>query len=339
MQIALYPFELKFRYTFTISRKSKDVQPLLVVKLSQDGHSGLGETADNSYYNMTVPRLMEAINAHRSVIAAYQLDTPEAFWEKMQPLFADNMFALCALDLAAHDLYAKKQGKKLYELWGLDISHNPLTDYTIGIDSVGNMVNKLKEFPWPIYKIKLGTPDDIAIIRELRRHTDAIFRVDANCAWGVDETLRNAAAFRELGVEFIEQPMPAADWEGMKQVYRHSALPLIADESCIVEADVRRCEGHFHGINIKLTKCGGITPARRMIDEAKRLGMKVMTGSMNESTVGTSAVAHLLPYLDYVDMDGPLLLAEDTSDGVKIVDGHIIYADRPGTGAVLYTDR
>ncbi|GAA0543198.1 dipeptide epimerase [Chitinophaga japonensis] len=335
MQLTLYPFELKFRHTFTISRKSKDVQPLLVVELQQDGYSGLGETADNAYYNMTVPRLMEVINAQRSVIEAYRLDTPEAFWEALYPLFTDNMFALCALDLAAHDLYAKQQGKKLYEVWGLDISHNPLTDYTIGIDTIPNMVRKLQEFPWPIYKIKLGTPDDIAIIRELRSHTDATFRVDANCAWGVEETLRNAAAFRGLGVEFIEQPMPAADWEGMKRVYEQAALPIIADESCIVEADVARCHGHFHGINIKLTKCGGITPARRMIAQAKSLGMKVMTGSMNESTVGTSAVAHLLPYLDYVDMDGPLLLAEDTADGVKIKDGRIIYADRPGTGAML----
>ncbi|MVT11650.1 mandelate racemase/muconate lactonizing enzyme family protein [Chitinophaga tropicalis] len=335
MQLTLYPFELKFRHTFTISRKSKDVQPLLVVKLEQDNVSGLGETADNSYYNMTVPRLMEDINAHRTLIEKHTLTTPEAFWDSLYPLFKNNLFALCALDLAAHDLYAKLQGKKLYEVWGLDISHNPLTDYTIGIDTVENMVSKLKEFPWPIYKIKLGTRDDIAIIQELRRHTTAIFRVDANCAWGVEETLRNATAFKPLGVEFIEQPMPAADVEGMKQVYAQSALPLIADESCITEEDVAKCHGLFHGINIKLTKCGGITPARRMIDHAKKLGMKVMTGSMNESTVGTSAVAHLLPYLDYVDMDGPLLLAEDTSDGVKIVDGRIIYANRPGTGAVL----
>jgi L-alanine-DL-glutamate epimerase-like enolase superfamily enzyme len=335
MQLTLHPFELKFKHTFTISRKSKDVQPLLVVGLEQHGISGLGETADNSYYNMTVPRLMEDINLHRAVIENHTLTTPEAFWEKLYPLFKNNLFALCALDLAAHDLYAKSLNKKLYEVWDLDISHNPLTDYTIGIDTVENMVSKLKEFPWPIYKIKLGTKDDIAIIKELRKHTTSIFRVDANCAWGVDETLRNAAAFAALGVEFIEQPMPAADEEGMKRVYEQSALPLIADESCIIEEDVIKCKGLFHGINIKLTKCGGITPARRMITTAKSLGMKVMTGSMNESTVGTSAVAHLLPYLDYTDMDGPLLLAEDTSDGIKIIDGKIIYADRPGTGAIL----
>ncbi|WP_143310292.1 dipeptide epimerase [Chitinophaga vietnamensis] len=335
MELNLYPFELKFRYTFTISRKSKDVQPLLVAELKQDGYSGLGETADNSYYNMTVPRLMEAINVHRDFIEQYTLATPEAFWQDMFPRLKDNMFALCALDLAAWDLYAKQQGKKLYELWRLDISHNPLTDYTIGIDTIDNMVSKLQAFPWPIYKIKLGTKDDIAIIRELRKHTSAVFRVDANCAWGVEETLRNAIALKELGVEFIEQPMPAADWDGMKRVYEQSALPLMADESCIVEEDVSRCHGYFHGINIKLTKCGGITPALRMISAAKGFGMKVMTGSMNESTVGTSAVAHLLPYLDYVDMDGPLLLAEDTADGIRIENGRIIYADRPGTGAVL----
>jgi L-alanine-DL-glutamate epimerase-like enolase superfamily enzyme len=338
MKLSLYPFELKFRYTFTISRKSKDVQPLLVVKLAQDGYHGLGETADNAYYHMTVPRLMEAIEQHRPFIESYTLTTPEVFWQDMYPLLRDNMFALCALDIAAWDLYAKQQQKKLYEVWNLDISHNPLTDYTIGIDTVDNMVKKLREFPWPVYKIKLGTREDIQIIKALRAHTNAVFRVDANCAWRVDETLSNAIALKELGVEFIEQPMAAADTEGMRRVYEKVVLPVIADESCIVEQDVARCQGLFHGINIKLTKCGGITPALRMITAAKQAGMKVMTGSMNESTVGTSAVAHLLPLLDYVDMDGPLLLAEDTADGIRMENGKIIYADRPGTGAELLSE-
>ncbi|MCW3463826.1 dipeptide epimerase [Chitinophaga nivalis] len=335
MQLTLHPFELKFKHTFRISRKAKDVQPSLVVALSQEGYTGLGETVDNSYYHMTVPDLIAAIEAHRPAIENYTLTQPAIFWQDMYPRFQDNMFALCALDIAAWDLYARQQQKKLYEIWELDISRNPLTDYTIGIDTIENMVIKLKEFPWPIYKIKLGTKEDIDIIRALRQHTDAVFRVDANCAWGVEETLRNAIAMQPLGVEFIEQPMPAEEREGMKRVYEKVALPVIADESCIVEQDVARCHGYFHGINIKLTKCGGITPALRMITEARRLGMKVMTGSMNESTVGTSAAAHLLPLLDYVDMDGPLLLAEDTAEGIRMENGHIIYADRPGTGSVL----
>ncbi|NIG53717.1 dipeptide epimerase [Chitinophaga sp. Cy-1792] len=335
MDLHLYPYELKFRHTFTISRKSKDVQPSLVVELINKGLSGLGETVDNSYYHMTVPMLMDAINEHRAFIEQYHLTTPEKFWEDLYPKFSDNMFALCALDLAAWDLYGKQKGMPLYKLWGLDISRNPMTDYTIGIDTIENMVQKLEEFPWPIYKIKLGTKEDIAIIKALRQHTAAVFRVDANCAWGVEETISNAIALKELGVEFIEQPMAAADREGMKRVYEHSVLPLIADESCILESDVARCHGYFHGINIKLVKCGGITPARRMIAAARALGMKVMTGSMNESTVGTSAVAQLLPYLDYVDMDGPLLLADDTATGITMEHGRVHYADRPGTGALL----
>ncbi|RFS25014.1 dipeptide epimerase [Chitinophaga silvatica] len=335
MKLTLYPFELKFKHTFTISRKSKDVQPLLVVRLAQDGKHGLGETADNAYYNMTVPLLMADIEKHRSFIENYTLSTPEQYWADLYPLLGHNLFALCALDIAAWDLYAKLQQKKLYEVWGLDITHNPMTDYTIGIDTIPNMVQKLKEFPWPIYKIKLGTKEDIEIIKALRAHTDATFRVDANCAWGVEETLRNALELKKLGVEFIEQPMPANDKEGMKIIFEQSALPVIADESCILEADVAACKGLFHGINIKLTKCGGITPALRMIREAKSYGMKVMTGSMNESTVGTSAVAHLLPLLDYVDMDGPLLLASDTSTGITMQEGRIFYADRTGTGAEL----
>ncbi|RAJ05074.1 L-alanine-DL-glutamate epimerase-like enolase superfamily enzyme [Chitinophaga skermanii] len=335
MELHLFPYALKFRHTFTISRKSKDVQPLLVVELKQDGMHGLGETADNSYYHITVPMLMASIEKHRSYIEQYRLQTPAQFWADMYPLLQDDMFALCALDIAAYDLHAKLQGKKLYELWNLDISNNPLTDYTIGIDTIENMVKKLQEFPWPIYKIKLGTKEDIKIIEALRAHTTATFRVDANCAWGVEETIKNAAALKNLGVEFIEQPLAADNWEGMKEVYEKSALPLFADESCIVEADVARCSGYFHGINIKLTKCGGITPALRMIHQAKALGMQVMTGSMNESTVGTSAVAHLLPLLDFVDMDGPLLLAEDTATGIRIVDGKIFYASGNGTGAEL----
>lgn len=335
MKVQLYPFELPFHYPFTISRKSKSVQPLLVVKLMEGDWYGLGETADNSYYNMTVPRLMADIEAVEDYIKGYDLFEPEQFWSDMFPRLGHNMFALCALDIAAWDLYAKKQGKKLYEVWQLNISHNPLTDYTIGIDTVEKMVDKLKAFPWPIYKIKLGTKEDLTIIKALRKHTDAAFRVDANCAWNVEETIQNSREMGKLGVEFIEQPLPAENWDGMKTVFEHAELPVIADESCIKEEDVVLCEGYFHGINIKLTKCGGLTPALRMIARAKQMGMKVMTGSMNESTVGTSAVAHLLPYLDYVDMDGPLLLGQDTADGITFDQGKVIYADRPGTGAIL----
>ena len=341
LKMTLYPYELPFRHPFTISRHSKTVQPVLVVQLEDDTHYGLGETAANSYYQRTLANLISDLEPIRPLLAQMTLDHPEDLWSRLYPHLSHNPFALCAIDQAAWDLYAKKQGRKLYEVWDLDPTHNPPTDYTIGIDTIERMVQKIKAFPWPVYKIKLGTDEDIPIIEALRKVTPAVFRVDANCAWSLAQTIDNARKLRELGVEFIEQPMadPGSDeggWAELKTAFEQSALPLIADESCIVEGDVKKCKGHFHGINIKLTKCGGLTPALRMLKEARALGLRRMVGSMNESTVGSSAAAHLLPLLDYIDMDGPLLLAKDTATGVRFNKGQIIYADRPGTGAELF---
>ncbi len=335
MQLILKPHELKLKHTFTISRESIDVQPSLIVELKEGNLSGFGEATSNPYYKITVPVMMNDLIAIKSIIEETSDLTPEEFWTKMQPHLKHNMFALCALDLAYNDLYARKKGKKLYDLWGYDINSNPMTDYTIGIASIEKMVAKMKELPWPIYKIKLGTKEDIKIVTELRKHTNAIFRIDANCGWGVDETINNAIALKELGVEFLEQPMKADAWDDHKIVYQKSVLPVIADESCQVEADVAKCHQHFHGVNVKLVKCGGLTAARRMLVEAKELGMKTMVGCMTESSVGISAIAHLLPLLNYVDMDGPLLLAEDIASGVRIENGVITYSELNGTGVTL----
>ena len=335
MKLTLHRFELPLKHTFTIAYDSRDTQETLIVELADGPHRGYGESTSNPYYGATIEDMTDQLTSLRELIEGYAFGTPEDFWTRLAPSLAEHSFAQCALDMAAHDLYGRQKGQPLYRLWGLNTDRVPLTNYTIGIDSVEKMVLKLKEMPWPLYKIKLGTPDDVAIVRELRRHTDATFRVDANCAWSAEETIRNAVALKELGVEFIEQPLKAGDWEGMKEVYRHSVLPLVADESCVEEADVARCAGHFHAINIKLVKCGGLTPARRMITQARELGMKVMVGCMTESSVGISAIAQLLPLLDYVDMDGALLLREDIATGVTIDYGRVHYPDTPGTGVDL----
>jgi L-alanine-DL-glutamate epimerase-like enolase superfamily enzyme len=337
MELILRAYDLKLKHTFTISRESIDNQPSLIVELKSDGFSGYGEATSNPYYKTTVPVMMADLNKIRSIIESTTDETPEMFWAKIHPYLKEDMFALCALDMAYNDLYARKKGKKLYELWDYTIDKNPLTDYTIGIASIEKMVAKMKELPWPIYKIKLGTKEDIKIVTELRKHTDAIFRIDANCGWGVEETINNAVALKKLGVEFLEQPMKADNWEGHKEVFKHSVLPVIADESCILEEDVAKCHNHFHGVNVKLVKCGGLTPGRRMIQQAKSLGLKTMVGCMTESSVGISAIAHLLPQLDYVDMDGALLLAEDIATGVTIKDGVISYSELNGTGVTLNT--
>jgi L-alanine-DL-glutamate epimerase-like enolase superfamily enzyme len=228
------------------------------------------------------------------------------------------------------------QKKPLYACWKLNIPEGPLTDYTIGIDSVEKMVEKMQAKPWPIYKIKLGTPEDVAIIRALRQHTDAILRVDANSGWTLQQALDLIPALHECRVEFIEQPLEKTDLSGMQVLYEKSPIPLIADESCVSEQDVEKCQGLFHGINIKLTKCGGLTPALRMIETARKLNMKVMAGSMNESSIGSAAIGHLLPLLDYVDMDGPILLDEDIASGLEIEFGKVILSGKPGLG-IVYT--
>lgn len=335
MQLALKKYVLELKHTFSISRESHDYQDTLIVSLSLDGHTGYGESTSNPYYKITVESMTEEINAIRSEIESFDFDRPEAFHSFLTGKNLSH-FAICALDLAAWDLYGKLKGKPLYELWGTSNEHYPITNYTIGIASIDTMVAKMQEMPWPIYKIKLGTDNDVAIVEELRKHTDAVFRIDANCAWSADETIANAPLLKDLGVEFLEQPLRADDWKGMEKVKQANVLPVIADESCIVEEDVEKCGEYFDGINIKLTKCSGLTPALRMIKKAKEMGLKVMVGCMTESTVGISAIAQLLPQLDYVDMDGSLLLKNDIADGIRILDdGKLVFPQLAGSGINL----
>jgi L-alanine-DL-glutamate epimerase-like enolase superfamily enzyme len=193
----------------------------------------------------------------------------------------------------------------------------------------------MKEQPWPIYKVKVGVEGDIEMVAALRKNTNAVLRVDANAGWTLEQALQKIPLLKELDVEMIEQPLAKDNWEGMKILYKESTLPLIADESCVAESDVEKCHQYFHGINIKLTKCSGITPARRMITKARELDMKIMIGCMNESSIGTAAIAQLAPLVDYIDMDGPLLLAEDIAKGVGFDFGKIIYTNTPGLGITV----
>lgn len=335
MLLSLKKYTLALKHTFSISRESHDYQDTLIACLSLDGNTGFGEATANPYYKITVESMIVEIKAVQKEIENFDFSTPEVFHNFLVGNGLSN-FAICALDLAANDLFGKLLGKPLYKIWNTDITKYPITNYTIGLDTVEKMVFKMKETLWPIYKIKLGTDNDVAIVKELRNHTDAIFRIDANCAWTAKETILNAPLLKNLGVEFIEQPLKADDWQGMEQVMHRTVLPIIADESCIVEEDVDKCGLHFNGINIKLTKCGGLTPARRMIKKGKELGLKVMVGCMTESSVGISAIAQLLPQLDYVDMDGAMLLKKDIADGVRInQDGKVQFSTLGGSGITL----
>jgi L-alanine-DL-glutamate epimerase-like enolase superfamily enzyme len=332
MKVKYWSYQLKFRHPFTISKGTKTHQPTLIVELEHMDIKGYGEAPAIAYYNIPVEKMIADLEAKKMFVEKFAFTDPERYWHYLHHLIPNNHFLVCALDIAAWDLYGKMKGKPLYQLWNGDISKNPITDYTIGIDSIEKMVAKLKEKPWPIYKIKVGTADDIAIVKALRENSNAILRVDANAAWDLETALQLIPQLKELGVELVEQPLAKDNWEGMKVLYKESPLPLYADEACVYEQDVEKCKDHFHGINIKLTKCSGITPARRMITKARELDLKVMLGCMNESTVGSAAMAHLLPFIDQVDMDGPLLLEEDVATGLTYDFGKVTCSDQPGLG-------
>lgn len=336
MKLSLRSFELPLARPFGIARGVRRHVRSLVVELEQGGVIGYGAATANSYYGATIENMTAALEAARRQIESRDLDDPAVFWRALHPMLAENPFAHCALDTAAYDLWGKLHRSPVWKLWGLDVDDCPATSFTIGLDTIDVMIEKLLPVAdWPIIKIKLGTADDLAMVRRLREHTGAVFRVDANCGWTADETIRNAEALAALGVEFIEQPLPAENWEAMRRVYRESALPLVADESCRLDVDVDHCKGHFHGINIKLTKCGGLTPARRMIARAKQLGLMVMIGCMTESSLGISAAAQLAPAVDYADLDGALLLAEDIASGVTIEQGRVLFPRENGCGVRL----
>lgn len=332
MKIRYWSYHLPFEYPFTISKGTKTHQPTLIVELEHMGVRGYGEAPAISYYHIPVEKMIADLESKKAFIEKYALTDPERFWHYLHHLFPQNSFLVCALDMAAWDIFGKIRQKPLYALWGGPFEPRPLTDYTIGIDTVDRMLEKARRHPWPIYKIKLGFPEDMAIVKALRENTSSIIRVDVNAGWTVQEALEKIPELEKLGIELIEQPLAKDDWEGMKILYERSSIPLIADESCVTEHDVEKCHRHFHGINIKLTKCSGPTPAKRMIVTARKLQMKVMIGSMNESTIGSAAIAHLLPQVDYADLDGPLLLKEDLASGLVYTEGRVEVSGAPGLG-------
>jgi L-Ala-D/L-Glu epimerase len=330
MKVSYKAFNFPFIHPFTISKGTKTHQPTLIIELEYFGIRGYGEAPAISYYNIPVDKMILDLEQKKKFLEKFSFSDPERYWHYLHHLFPNNSFLVCALDMAGWDIYGKLKRSPLHKLWDIDISKAPVTDYTIGIDSIEMMVKKIKEKPWPIYKIKMGMDNDVEMLVELRKHTDAIFRVDVNEGWSLEEAIEKIPHLEKLGVQMVEQPLPKNNWEEMKILYGRSALPIFADESCVAESDVLKCHKSFHGINIKLTKCGGITPAKRMIAKARELQMNVMIGCMNESAIGTAAIAHLAPLADFVDMDGPLLLAGDIATGITFDNGCVIYPEGNG---------
>lgn len=335
LMISSQTYQLPLKHPFSISRYTVHVQETVIVSISNGEFTGYGEATVNPFYNSTADKVNAALASVRALIENSFGLHPKALWNLIEPKLKHDYFALCAVDCAYWDFYSKLNKKTLRSFWSKKESKVPKTNYTIGIDSIDKMKVKIIDKPWPIYKIKLGTSNDLEIIDALRRVTNAVFRIDANCAWNVKETLKNAVELKSLGVEFIEQPLEVKDWDAMKILKDKSELPIFADESCQKLTDVEKCAEGFHGINIKLMKCGGITPALKMIELAKKYNLKVMAGCMTESTIGISNLVQLAQLLDFLDADGAMLLEKDIAKGVTFQDGNIIFSESYGSGAKL----
>ncbi|MEC8554577.1 MAG: dipeptide epimerase [Planctomycetota bacterium] len=337
MKVECLKFDLPLRDPFTIARGTVTVQPTLIVRVERDGLVGFGEATTNDFYGITLESMEAALDRVRGKLENCELENPAVVWKELDEDLRDCRFAQCALDCAVWDLYAKQLGLPLWKLWGFEASDpRPPTCFTIGLDSPEEMVRKLHDRPgWPVYKIKLDASGGLDLVQELRKHTDAKFRVDANCSWKPEQVRTLAAELAAQNVELIEQPLEHLEYDAMREFKGNCALPLMADESCQVESDVDRCIPSFDAINIKLVKCGGLTPARRMIARAKQRGLQVMVGCMTESSIGISAGVHLLPLLDYADLDGALLLEKDIARGLSWEQGVCDLPNAPGLGVEL----
>ena len=335
MQLTFSRFDLKLKHTFTISRSSRDVSPVVFVQIEHAGIVGFGEAAPSNRYGESV-ETVEAFFAKldvRRFVDPFQL---ESILDYVDGIAADNTSAKAAIDIALHDWIGKKVGLPLHKYWGLDKQKAPLTSMTIGIDEPEMIQRKVREAEeYPILKIKLGRANDDEVMRAIRQVTKKALRVDANEGWKTKEVaLEKIKWLEQEGVEFVEQPLPAGDLAGTAWLRDRVNLPLIADENSIRLSDVSRLQGVFDGINIKLMKCTGLREALKMVHTARACGLKVMVGCMIESSVGISAAAQLSPLIDYADLDGNVLISNDPFHGVKIIEGKLALPDRPGIGVI-----
>ena len=327
---------VRTRHPFIIARGgSSDWHVVWVRLVDDDGLEGWGEAAPSRFYGETADTVVAALKRFEPILEGADPWKLEAVEAELAESLRGNGAARSAISAALHDLAGKRLGVPVYRLWGLDPATAPLSSFTIGIpESEKELRSRIAEAAqYPVLKIKLGSKRDEDIIRVVRDAApDKTLRVDANAAWTAKRALRMIELLARHRVEFVEQPLPPHDIEGLRFVRERSPLPIIADESCIVATDIPRLSGAVDGINLKLAKCGGLREALRMIATARAHGMLVMTGCMIESSLGITAAAHFAPLLDFADLDGAALLADDPASGATIAGGKIRIPDAPGLG-------
>jgi len=324
------------RHPFVIARGgSSEWRTVMVRVIAEDGAEGWGEAAPSRFYGETPESVVAALARFEPLLHdmdPWAIENAEA---EIARALRFNGAARSAVSAALHDLAGKRLGVPVYRMWGLDPAQAPQSSYTIGIPGdLGELRERVEEAAeYPVLKIKLGSPRDAEIISTVRLAApDKVLRVDANAAWTAKHALRMIELLLEYDVEFVEQPLAPHDLEGLRFVRERSPLPIIADESVLTASDVPKLAGLVDGVNLKLAKCGGLREALRIIHTARAHGMLVMAGCMIETSLGITAAAHLAPLLDYVDLDGAALLANDPFVGATITGGTLTIPDAPGLG-------
>jgi L-alanine-DL-glutamate epimerase-like enolase superfamily enzyme len=333
MELSYETLDLKLHRPFTISRGTQHYAYNVRVELSDDTFTGIGEAAPSEHYGEIQATVLAILASLQPLLRERPLPIAELH-RAMEHAVHLNPAAKAAVDMAAYDLLGKRAGLPVHALLGLDPTCAPRTSFTIGIDTPEVMAEKAREAEqYPILKVKVGTPTDQQNLDAVRAaRPDAVIRVDANEAWTPKEAVAGIERIAQFGIEFVEQPVAARDLEGLRMVRDAVSLPVIADESCIVPADVSRVAPYVDGINIKLMKCGGIYPALQMIHLARAHNLAVMMGCMIESSLAMTAAAQLSPLLDYADLDGHLLIDDDPYTGVMVEDGRLVLPQAPGLG-------
>lgn len=338
MKLTLQRRKLHLKHPFLIARKMDDRstdKEVLLVQLEHEGKVGWGEAAPISYYRQSLDSAEKALTEMGGMLGndPFALDAVfDPIWQK----FGHQSAAICALDGAFHDLIGKILDIPVWKMLGLDRRRTPLTSFTIGIDTPDIVAKKVDEAAeYPVLKIKVGTDQDETMLKIIREKApDKRLFVDANCGWTPANVVERCKLVSRYRLDLIEQPMPPGTHEGLAEVRAAVSEPIMADESCVGVDDVLECAPHFDGINIKLSKCGGIRRALQMIHTARSAGMKVMLGCMVETSVGISSALNLAPLVDFIDLDGHLLLADDPFEGIGGAKGVLTLNDRPGLGIV-----
>ena len=336
MKLSYMPYELQLRHAFNLAKYSRTTTPDVQVQIELDGIVGYGEASMPPYLGESV----ESVCKFLSQVDLSQFSDPfrmEEILDYVDGIAPNNRAAKASIDIALHDLLGKIMGQPWYKIWGLSPEKAPNTSFTIGIDKADVVRQKVLEAePYKVLKVKMGLDNDKELVEIIRSMTDRPICVDANQGWSdKHKALEIIEWLYDKNCLFVEQPMPKEMLDETAWLREHSNLPIIADEAFQRLGDIKRFHGVYDGINIKLMKSTGLHEAYQMVTLARALDMKIMVGCMTETSCAVTAAAQISPLVDWADLDGNLLIANDRFDGIKIVNGQVTIPDRPGIGVKL----